>query len=361
MLHVSNPKIYGQTGNLLDKILSSGSLAQGKLVEQFEHAFAGYIGTGYAVAVSSGTSALHLSLLAHGIGKGDEVITTPFSFIASANAIVYCGAKPVFSDIDPLSFNLDPNLIEARITPRTRAVLGVHLYGQPFDVEPVLDICRRHNLVLIEDACQAHGAEYQGKKAGSFGTGCFSFYPTKNMTTGEGGMITTSDPVITDKCRALRNHGQTERYHHTTLGFNVRMTEIAAAIGLGQLKLLGEFNSQRIQNARILSDGLSDIPGIVLPAILPDRLHVFHQYTIRVAREYHLSRDGLKSHLEANGVGCAVHYPLPITKQPLYHDLGYAIPMPRAEAASTEVLSLPVHPSLTREDLNTIIEVIRSA
>lgn len=339
----------------------SGSLAQGKLVEQFEQAFASYTGIDHAVAVSSGTSALHLSLLVHSIGEGDEVITTPFSFIASANAILYCGARPVFCDIDPYGFNLDPNLIESRITPRTKAILGVHLYGQPFDVDAILDICSRHNLVLIEDACQAHGAEYEGGKAGSFGTGCFSFYPTKNMTTGEGGMITTSDPEIARRCRALRNHGQARRYYHTTLGFNARMTEIAAAIGLSQLERLDEFNRKRIENAQTLTSAIELIPGLVPPAVLPGRKHVFHQYTIRITKEFHLSRDGLKKHLETNGVGCAVHYPLPIHSQPLYRDLGYRDCLPQAEAASAEVLSLPVHPSLARGDLAAIIEVIDNA
>ncbi|MBN1369184.1 MAG: DegT/DnrJ/EryC1/StrS family aminotransferase [Dehalococcoidaceae bacterium] len=361
MLAVSKPKIYESTGNLLVEILFSGSLAQGRLVEQFEQAFAGYIGTDYAIAVSSGTAALHLSLLAHGIDEGDEVITTPFSFIASANAILYCRAKPVFCDINPVSFNLDPALIEARITPRTRAILGVHLYGQAFDVAPILDICKRHNLVLIEDACQAHGAEYKGAKAGSFGTGCFSFYPTKNMTTGEGGMIATNDEQIAQRCRMLRNHGQTERYYHTALGFNARMTEIAAAIGLGQLERLEDFNLSRLNNARVLSTGLDNIPGLIPPAILPDRKHVFHQYTIRVTAGYSLTRDQLAKHLETNGVGYGIHYPLPIHHQPLYRDLGYDDCLPRAETASGGVLSLPVHPSLTHEDLNTIIEVIRSA
>lgn len=361
MLNVSSPKLYKKTCAIVLNVLSSGALSQGKLVEQFEQAFAGYIGTGNAIAVSNGTFALHLALLAQGIGKGDEVITTPFSFIASANAIVYCGARPVFCDIDPYGFNLDPSLIEARITPRTKAVLGVHLYGQAFDVDAISDICSRHNLVLIEDACQAHGAEYTAGKAGSFGTGCFSFYPTKNMTTGEGGMITTSDPEIARRCRALRNHGQAERYYHTTLGFNARMTEIAAAIGLGQLKCLDEFNRKRIENAQTLTSAIELIPGLIPPAVLPNRKHVFHQYTIRVTKEFYLTRDELKKHLEANGVSCAIHYPLPITRQPLYLNLGYSASMPQAEAASAEVLSLPVHPSLAGEDLNTIIEVINNA
>jgi len=343
------------------EVLRSGSLAQGKLVHEFEAAFAQYIDTPCAIATNSGTSALHLALLASGINKGDEVITSPFSFIASANAILYCGAKPVFADIESLTFNIDPGLIEAKITPKTRAVLGVHLYGQTLNIERVQDMCQHHNLILIEDACQAHGAEYHGKKAGSFGIGCFSFYPTKNMTTGEGGMVTTGNKDIADKCRMLRNHGQVQRYCHTMLGYNARMTEIAAAIGLSQLEKLNAFNNKRNENARILTSAINEIPGLIAPTVLAGNKHVFHQFTIRVTPEYKLTRDELKIYLEENGIGCGIHYPLPIHRQPLFKDLGYDESLPVAEKAACEVLSLPVHPAVSRDDLNTIIEVITNA
>ncbi len=361
MIPIAKPVIDETSITAVAEFIRSGKLAQGEMVQAFEEAFADYTGTSYAVAVNSGTAALHLALLAAGIKKGDEVITTPFSFIASANAILFCGARPVFIDIDPVSCNINPGLIEEKITPETRAVIGVHLYGQAFEVEQVQDICRRHNLVMIEDACQSHGAEYKGRKTGSFGTGCFSFYPTKNMTTGEGGMVTTNDGDINKECRLLRSHGQQQRYLHTTVGYNFRMTEMAAAIGLGQLEKLDEFNRKRMENAATLTRAISGIKGLTVPAVLPDRKHVYHQFTIRVTADYPLTRDELKEYLEAEGIGCAVHYPLPIHRQPLYQNLGYDDNLPEAERASREVLSLPVHPSLSREDLASIIKALESA
>lgn len=304
---------------------------------------------------------MQLALLAAGIKPGDEVITTPFSFIASATAILACGAKPVFADIDPVTFNIDPSCVQSKITPHTRAVIGVHLYGQTFDVEAIEDICSLHNLALIEDACQAHGALHHGKRAGSFATGCFSFYPTKNMTTGEGGMITTSNEDIAQQCRLLRNHGQSERYCHTVLGYNARMTEIAAIIGLSQLEHLEAFNQARIRNASFLTGVIKGIDGLLPPRVIPGNRHVFHQYTIRVTRAFKMSRDELKSCLEAGGIGCGVHYPIPIHHQPLFKDLGYQDNLPISEAAAREVLSLPVHPSLTLEDLETIAEALKNA
>ncbi len=358
MIPIASPQIDEPTLEGVAQVIRSGKLAQGALVAEFEQAFASYIGVRHAVAVSSGTAALHLALLAAGVTEGDEVITTPFSFIASANAALFCEARPVFADIDPLTLNISPQALESKITPRTKAVVGVHLYGQPFDLDKVRDICERHHLQLIEDACQAHGAEYHRQKAGSFGLGCFSFYPTKNMTTGEGGMITTSDDAIAEKCRLLRSHGQPERYTHTMLGFNFRMTEMAAAIGLGQLGKLTEFNQRRIDNARILTEGITDLKGLEAPFIAPGVKHVFHQYTIRVKPAFRHSRDGLRSYLEEQGIGSAVHYPIPIHRQPYYLGLGYRDSLPVAEEASQEVLSLPVHPGLAAEDLQRIIEAL---
>jgi dTDP-4-amino-4,6-dideoxygalactose transaminase len=351
MINIASTQIDESTIESVANTIRSGKLAQGELVSKFEQAFASYIGAAYAIAVNSGTAALHLALLAAGIKDGDEVITTPFSFIASANAALFCGARPVFADIDPVTMNILPQEIEKKITPRTKAVIGVHLYGQPFNLHAVNSICEKHHLHLIEDACQAHGAEYRGQKVGSFGIGCFSFYPTKNMTTGEGGIITTNDATIAEQCRLLRSHGQPQRYIHTMLGYNFRMTEMAAAIGLGQLTRLPEFNQKRIDNAFMLTNAIQDIEGLEPPFVSPEVKHVFHQYTIKVKPEYTHTRDNLKAYLESKGIGSAIHYPIPIHKQPYYQELGYRDSLPIAEQASQEVLSLPVHPGLTEEDL----------
>jgi perosamine synthetase len=339
-------------------VLKSGQLAQGPKVEEFERAFADYIGTNYAIAVNSGTAALHVGLLAVGIDRGDEVITTPFSFIATANCCLFCGAVPIFADIDYSTFNIASHLIEEKITPKTKAIIIVHLYGQPCDMDEILAICGKHGLVLIEDACQAHGAEYEGYKVGTFGIGCFSFYPTKNMTTGEGGMITTNDEDIARKARMIRQHGQSQRYVHELLGYNYRMTDIAAALGICQLKNLDSANAKRIKNAKYLSERISQIEGLIPPYIAPKRKHVFHQYTIKVAEDYKLSRDELQQKLNAQQIGSAIYYPIPIHKQPLYQRLGYHDSLSVAEAASDKVLSLPIHPDLVDTDLEMIVEAL---
>jgi len=359
MINIASVHLEEEEIQAVTKVLSSGQLAQGPQVEEFEKAFAGYTGTKYAVAVNSGTAALHVALLAAGIRPGDEVITTPFSFIATANCCLFCNAIPVFADIDEKTFNISPVEIEKKITPKTRAVIIVHLYGQACDMDDIIAICRRHNLILIEDACQAHGAMYKGKKAGSFGIGCFSFYPTKNMTTGEGGMITTDDEEIAQKARMIRSHGQSRRYVHDMTGYNFRMTDIAAAIGICQLKKLDNANARRMSNARYLTEKIAGIKGLVPPYIAPDRNHVFHQYTIRVTDEYPLTRDELQRKLTEKGVGTAVHYPIPIHKQPSYRELGYNRSLPVAEAMSGQVLSLPVHPGVKESDLKSIVEALK--
>jgi perosamine synthetase len=344
--------ILGDTEAILvNDVLRSGKLAQGATVEEFERCFARYTGTRYAVAVNSGTAALHVALLAAGIGPGDEVITTPFTFVATANAILFCGARPVFADIEPETFNISPEAIKQKITAKTRAVIVVHLYGQPCDMDAITELCRDNHLDLIEDACQAHGAEYRGRKAGSFGIGCFSFYPTKNMTTGEGGMITTDDAGLVETMRMLRSHGQRKRYVFEILGFNYRMTEMAAAIGIAQLARLDTFNLKRVSHALYLSHYLN-MARENLPIVAPNRSHVFHQYTIRSER-----RDQLAAYLASQGVGIGIYYPVPLHKQPLYVGLGYHDSLPVAEQAAREVLSLPVHPSLTEDDIERIIEV----
>jgi dTDP-4-amino-4,6-dideoxygalactose transaminase len=360
MINIAAPVLAREEMEAVESVLQSGRLAQGPKVEEFEALFASYIGTKHAIATSNGTTALHIALLASGIKDDDEVITTPFSFIAAANAILFCRAKPVFVDIDKDTFCLDPRLIPAKITSKTKAILPVHLYGQPCNMKEIVKICREHNLILIEDACQAHGAEYRGKKVGSFGIGCFSFYPTKNMTTGEGGMITTDDSHITDRARMIRSHGQKERYIHELLGYNYRMTDITAAIGICQLKKLDDFNRQRIEHAQFLAERLSEIRGLIVPFISSNVMHVFHQFTVKVTEDFGMPRDELKRRLKDKGIIAEVYYPLPIHKQPLYKQLGYNIGLPKAERACVEVLSLPVHPSLTKEDLNYIVETIKN-
>jgi perosamine synthetase len=352
LIPIAKPLMGEEEKQAVWEVLESGMLAQGPRVQAFEDAFAEYCGVEHAVATSSGTAALHVALLAHGIGAGHEVITTAFTFISSANAILFVGARPVFVDIDPVTYNIDPRLLEAAITPRTKAIMPVHLFGLTADMAPILELAEQYNLILIEDACQAHGAEYDGRRAGSFGTGCFSFYPTKNLTTGEGGMITTGDHRIADRCRMIRQHGMRRRYYHDELGFNFRMTDVHAAIGLAQLEKLERFNEARIANARYLSEHLQ---GVVAPVVPQARRHVFHQYTVRVPDG---RRDGLAQGLRERGVGTGVYYPLPVHQQQPYRARGYELRLPEAERAASEVLSLPVHPALALEDLNTIVNAV---
>lgn len=355
MIPIAKPIIGDEEKAAVLAVLESGQLAQGPMVAAFEEKFASMCGVREAVAVSSGTTALILALLAHEIGPGDEVITTPFSFIATANAVLFVGATPVFVDVRADDFNIDADLIEEKITPHTRAILPVHLYGYPCRMDRITEIAQRHGLAIIEDACQAHGASLNGRCVGGFGTGCFSFYPTKNLTTGEGGMITTNDPQIAVRARLLRDHGASTRYHHDILGYNWRMTDIAAALGLAQIAKLDTFTEARRANAAYLSAHLN---GVITPIEARGYRHVYHQYTVRVPGDG--SRDRLREHLHSHGVGSAVHYPLPIHQQPVYRERGYAVSLPVAEQLSREVLSLPVHPSLTQSDLDHICSAVNS-
>ncbi|WP_305064204.1 DegT/DnrJ/EryC1/StrS family aminotransferase [Methanococcoides sp.] len=353
MIPIAKPDIGEEEIEAVCKVLRSGMIAEGKRVAEFEEEFASYIGTEYAVAVNSGTAALHAALLAHGIGSGDEVITTSFSFIATANSIMYTGAKPVFADIEPNTFNIDPSLIEEKITDDTKAIMPVHLYGHPAEMKAITEIAEDHDLILIEDACQAHGAAYHGKKVGSFGTGAFSFYPTKNMTTSEGGMMTTNDEEVARKAKMIRAHGSQQRYLHEMVGYNLRMTDIGAAIGLTQLKKLPSYNSLRQRNAALLSKGLEDTDGITVPVVREGCEHMFHQYTIRVN-----DRDEILTKLGQAGIGTGVYYPIPIHMQPIYKDAGYKDELPECEKASKEVLSLPVHPGVSEDEIQQIIDAV---
>lgn len=354
MIPIASPIIGDEEKQAVLAVLDSGQLAQGKVVEEFERAFADWVGVKHAIATSNGTTALHVALLAHGIGEGDEVITTPFTFIASANSVLYTGAKPVFVDIEPDTFNIDPTKIEAAITSRTKAIMPVHLYGNPADMRAIMEIANRHNLAVIEDAAQAHGATAYGQAAGSFGTGCFSFYPTKNMTSGEGGMITTDDDDLAELARLLRAHGARERYKHEILAFNFRMTDIHAAIGLAQMRKIEGWNRQRRHNAARLTDLLGD--AVVTPTTRAWAEHVFHQYTVRIPG----GRGDIATHLAERGVGSGVHYPIPIHRQPHYRGMGYSDSLPVAETAAEGVISLPVHPGLTDADLETVAATVRA-
>jgi dTDP-4-amino-4,6-dideoxygalactose transaminase len=350
MINIAKPQMGEEEKKAVMEVLDSGMIAQGPRVKAFEEAFASMCGVKYAIATASGTTALHVALLAAGIGEGDEVITSPFTFIASANSVLYTGARPVFIDIDPVTFNLNPELIEAAITPHTKAILPIHLFGLSCDMDPIMDIANKHRFTIIEDACQSHGALYKGKRVGSFGIGAFSFYPTKNMTSAEGGMITTDDDVIDERCRVIRQHGMRRRYYHDELGYNFRMTDIHAAIGLEQLKKLQSKNEQRRANASYLN---AHLKGVITPSIPNGCVHVFHQYTVRVQGG---KRDALRSYLQENGVGSEVYYPVPVHKQSFYvSDLGYQGSYPEAERTANEVLSLPVHPGLSQVDLETIV------
>jgi perosamine synthetase len=364
MIPIACPQLGAEEKEAVFQVLASGQLAQGKQVATFENKFAEFSQVQDAVAVSSGTAALYLALLAHGIGVGDEVITTAFSFVATANVILSVGAIPVFVDIEPDTYTIDPDLVEAVITPRTKAILPVHLYGHPCDMGRLLHIAEAHCLILIEDACQAHAAAIGGKQVGSFGTGCFSFYATKNMTTGEGGIVTTNDPDIAERVRLLRNHGQKEHYSQVDLGYNLRMTDIQGAIGVVQLRSLEQFTRQRIANAAFLTRRLSD--ALQTPMVRSGYRHVYHQYTIQVPGD----RDVWLTRLHERGIGAAVHYPVPIHQQPFYktHKNTYRCmsrqdtdsgtnrdrQLPVTENAAQHVLSLPVHPTLSADDLITI-------
>ncbi len=338
------------------RTLDNCSFCLGPDVVQFEKDFAKFCGAQHCVAFNSGTSALHIALLLLGVGPGDEVITTPFTFVATSWAISYVGAKPVYVDIDDATFNLDPKLIEKAITPKTKAIMPVHLYGQPFDVGAILEICRQHKLPLVEDAAQAHGAKFQGKVIGTFGEiSCFSFYPGKNLgAAGEGGALVTNNADFAKRARALREHGSTVRYYHDEIGYNYRMEGIQGAVLGVKLPHLEKWTQARRRVAHRYHQLLQDTP-LQLPLEASFAESAYHLFVVR-----HPRRDDLKAHLDANGVGCALHYPLPLHLQKCYASLGYqAGDFPISEKAGRECLSLPIYPELTDPQLERVAAVVK--
>ena len=340
----------------LAEVLSSQRFASGPKVAELEERLARYCQAPFAVAVASGTDALALALLALGVGAGDEVVTTPFTFFATAGAVHRVGARPVFVDIQPDTFNLDPQLVADALTERTRALLPVHLYGQVADMEPLAALARERGLFLIEDAAQAVGASYRGHPAGSFGhAGCLSFYPTKNLGAyGEGGMVLCREEGVAERARLLRNHGMTQQYLHHLVGFNSRMDELQAAVLLVKLRHLDRWNQARRERAAYYSELLADVPQVTPPVADPRGEHAFHQYVIRAPR-----RDDLLEHLRSHGVGARVFYPRPLHLQPCFAELGYREgDLPEAERASREVLALPLYPELRAREQEYVVEKV---
>jgi len=357
---IADPQLGPPAKDRVMQVLEDGQLADGPVVRSFEDAFAGHVGADHGVATANGTAALHAALHALGVGEGDAVVTTPFSFVASANAVRFCGATPVFADVAPETYTLDPSRVEAILAERddVAAVLAVHLYGLPADVEALRALADRHDVALVEDAAQAHGAAYRGDRVGTFGdAAAFSFYPTKNMTTGEGGMVVTDDGTVAERAARFVDHGRElvgdgDAYRHTEVGHNFRLSSVAAAIGHAQLEALPANNRRRREHAARLTDALSPLPGVTTPTEPAGCRHVYNQYTVRVE-----DRDGLRAFLAERDVDTGVYYPRAIHEQPAYADADPRAPV--AERAASEVLSLPVHPNLTDAQVAHVVEGVR--
>jgi dTDP-4-amino-4,6-dideoxygalactose transaminase len=343
----------------IGEVIDTGAFAGGPFVAAFEEHFAAFCGCKYCIGVGSGTDALWLTLLASGVGPGDEVITVPNTFMATAEAITYCGAKPVFVDVDALTYTMDPTLIEEAITSRTKAIIPVHLFGQPADMDSILEIARSHGLSVIEDAAQAHGAEYKGRRAGSLGSvGCFSFYPGKNLGAfGEAGAVVTNDPELRQKIRVLRDHGQVQKYYHVMVGWNARMDGIQAAILGVKLRHLEKGNELRRSHAARYNEALAGIEELVTPYTADYARHAYHIYAIRVP-----SRDEIIELLAEMGIACGIHYPLPIHLQDAYKNLEYEIgTFPIAERAAHQFISLPMYPELTTTQIDIVTRAVKQA
>jgi len=352
MIPAAKPYIGAEERAAVDRVLASGMLAQGPEVAAFEQEFSEVVGGRECVAVNSGTSALHMAFIAAGIGAGDEVIVPSFSFAATANSVVLAGATPVFVDIEIDHFNLDPAAVEAAITPRTRAIMPVHLYGHPANMRAFTEIAERHDLLVFEDAAQAHAASLDGTPVGAFGiAGSFSFYPTKNMMSGEGGMVSTGSPEVARNVRLLRNQGMEKRYANEVVGFNTRMTDVHAAIGRVQLQRLSGWTEARQANAAFFD---AELDGVVVPPVAQGAVHVYHQYTIRVESQ---DRDAFVAALAERGVGSGVYYPTPIHRLPSFKQ---ELDLPVTERAAAEVVSLPVYPSLTPAEREQIVEAVNA-
>jgi len=352
LIPIAKPNIGDREKKAVQEVLDSGMIAQGSKVGELEQLFAGYCKSKYAVATNNGTSALHTALHSLGINKGDEVITTPFTFIATGNSILMQGGVPVFADIEKDTYNIDPESVKGKITKKTKAILFVDLFGHMADIESLKKIAQEHNLMLIEDACQSHGAKFHDITAGSAAdASCFSLYATKNMVSGEGGIMTTNNAEVDALARRFRHHGQDPKvmYKYFGLGYNYRMTDIHAAIAIEQLKQIEEFNIARIKNAEMLTAGLKQIAWIKTPIVKPGCRHVFHQYTIRIDEKI---RDKLIEYLKENGIGSGVFYPTPLHTVPHMESDDKC---PVADKASKEVLSLPVHPQVSENDIKYII------
>jgi dTDP-4-amino-4,6-dideoxygalactose transaminase len=340
----------------IEEVYDSNQFILGAKVKEFEEKIASYVGTTYAKGVSNCTNALLISLRVLGVGQDDEVITTPFTFIATAEVIAILGAKPVFCDIDPKTYNMDPAKIVPVISDRTKVILPVHLYGQVADMDEIMEIARKHDLKVVEDMAQAIGATYHGKQAGVFGdTACISFFPTKNLNAlGDAGMILTSDPEIDKKTHAYRVHGASKKYYHDFLGYNDRLDAVQAAVLTVKLKYLDEWNARRRAIAKQYDEGLHDV--VEMPYIKPDNVSIYHQYTIRTDK-----RDALRQYLTDNGIGTAIHYPMPLHMQEAFTYLGHKPgDFPEAERAAREVLSLPIHQVLTEDEIKYVISTIRA-
>lgn len=339
------------------EVLNTTQFILGPNVKALEEEVAAYCGVKHAIAVASGTDALHLALRAAGIKEGDEVITTPFTFIATAEAISYVGARPVFVDIDPQTFNIDVRLIEAAITSRTRAILPVHLFGQPADLAPIVELCRKHGLKLVEDCAQSFGADYRGRMTGAWGdAGCFSFFPSKNLGCyGDGGMIVTNDADLAEAVQVLRNHGSRVRYHHSVIGYNSRLDELQALVLRVKLKHIGTYNTLRRKNAHRYTDRLKGT--LVLPPAEDGKgMHVYHQYTILTD-----ARDAVQRALTAAGVASAVYYPIPLHRQEVYGEEYAGVSFPVTEEVAARVLSLPMYPELTGAQIDRVCDVLLGA
>jgi len=356
-LNAHHVPIRAELDAAIREVIDCGAFSGGRYVERFEEAFAKFCGASFAVGVGNGTDALWFTLLALGVGPGDEVITTPMTFMATAEAISYCGAKPVFVDIEEETYTMNPALLEQAITSRTKVIIPVHLFGQMADMDAILEIAKRHDLFVVEDACQAHGAEYKEGKAGSLGiAGCFSFYPGKNLgALGEAGGIVTSSEELKRTVQVLRDHGQDRKYHHSRIGWNGRMDGIQGAVLGVKLRRLSEANFARRTNAATYDKLLASAKQVIIPRVGKDRLHVYHVYAVRIQ-----DRDGTLKRLSDRGIGCGVHYPVPVHLQPAYAFLGHRIgDFPVSEACGREFLSLPMFPELQPTQIEIVAQELR--